>query len=225
MYSRTTFLAFTFYLVLSNGLCQAQDTIFYFAGGIDVCKVLEINDTDIRFSRWQMSNGPVYNVSKSKVSLIVYSNGSSELFEVTNSQTSEVRTTYVAATINDKSMPATQSTIEYRSSIAPRPDVDLSRLGRIDALKFYNAHKNVGTATLVSMIYPFAGVIVGAVFLATKPNESAFISPDRSLFDYPEYKYSYRTQAEKMRLNAVLRNFGVGVAAWLLIIIALTSSF
>jgi len=44
-------------------------------------KVTEIGEDAIKYKKWEMPDGPVYNLKKSEVFMIIYSNGTRETFE------------------------------------------------------------------------------------------------------------------------------------------------
>jgi hypothetical protein len=45
------------------------------------CKVVEIAEQTIKYKKWTMQDGPLYNVAKDDVFMIIYSNGTREKFD------------------------------------------------------------------------------------------------------------------------------------------------
>jgi hypothetical protein len=70
------FIAFLF-----AGFClQAQDTLYTVSGQKIPAKVVEINQSEIKYKKASNLDGPVYVIDKTDVALIEYKNGSKELF-------------------------------------------------------------------------------------------------------------------------------------------------
>jgi hypothetical protein len=71
----------SFLLFLFAGLSvQAQDTLYTVGGQKIPAKVIEINQTEIKYKKATNLDGPTYVVDKTDVALIEYKNGSKELF-------------------------------------------------------------------------------------------------------------------------------------------------
>lgn len=68
---------------LSSNLLFSQDSLFLSDGRIVVAKILEINPSEIKYTRFDMLDGPTYIESKQKINKIIYKNGSIELIEHT----------------------------------------------------------------------------------------------------------------------------------------------
>jgi len=67
-------------LFIAGGKVYAQsDTLIYKNKDKVVCKVIEINDTDIRYKKLSNLNGPIYSIDKIKISEIHLSNGEVEI--------------------------------------------------------------------------------------------------------------------------------------------------
>lgn len=66
---------------LFAGLClQAQDTLYTVSGQKISAKVVEINQTEIKYKKANNPDGPVYVVDKTDVALIEYKNGIKEVY-------------------------------------------------------------------------------------------------------------------------------------------------
>lgn len=61
---------------------KAQDTIRFKSGEMQAVKVTEINETEIKYARHNVADGPVYVVNKSDVASIKYTNGQIDKFDV-----------------------------------------------------------------------------------------------------------------------------------------------
>lgn len=69
-------LIFSFF---ANCLC-AQDIITYKNGDEIKAKVIEVNENEIKYKKWDNQNGVTYGVSVEKIFMIKYENGTKELF-------------------------------------------------------------------------------------------------------------------------------------------------
>ena len=59
----------------------SQDTIVMRYDSVIISKVIEINQTDIKFKRYEWPDGPLYVQSKATIKIIKYRNGTKEEFE------------------------------------------------------------------------------------------------------------------------------------------------
>lgn len=212
----TTLLFFSLFGLRS----LAQDTIFYYSGSYDLAKVMEIDENSVKFKKWSIPDGPLYTVSKTKVSLIIYANGSADLFEIVDSLGQKVEQKHLpAAGLSNGSTSVTNTAINGYSNN------ELYQLGRIDAMRSYRAHKTVGTVTFLSGIYPFLSVPVGLLFLATNPSETNFVSDQMHLFNDPNYTMSYERKAREMRHNSAMKNMAITSGFWLGVLFVALLSF
>jgi hypothetical protein len=60
---------------------KSHDTIVKRSGEKIIAKVVEVNNDNIRFKRIDNPDGPLYSLPKEQISMIVYANGSRELYE------------------------------------------------------------------------------------------------------------------------------------------------
>lgn len=67
-------------LVFAASYSFGQDTLYTVSGQKIAAKVVEINQTEIKYKKANNIDGPVYVVDKSDVALIEYKNGSKELY-------------------------------------------------------------------------------------------------------------------------------------------------
>lgn len=67
---------------------HAQDVIIKKDGGTIVSKVLEIDDTVVKYKKFSNLEGPTYSISKVEVNCINYENGEKETFSVTGAKES-----------------------------------------------------------------------------------------------------------------------------------------
>ncbi len=68
-------------LFLSSVMAKAQDIIYKVDGGEISAKVLEIDETVVKYKNFDQQDGPIRSISKKNVFLIIYENGKREKFE------------------------------------------------------------------------------------------------------------------------------------------------
>ncbi len=71
-------------LISTLGL-KAQDKIYKNNGEVLEAKVTEVGSTEIKYKVFTNLNGPIYTIVKNQVAKIIYENGTTESFEVTQS--------------------------------------------------------------------------------------------------------------------------------------------
>lgn len=66
----------------SFGLLKAQDTIYKLNGELLAAKILEINQTDIKYKRFNLPDGPLFITAKTEIQKIKFANGAVDSFRV-----------------------------------------------------------------------------------------------------------------------------------------------
>ncbi len=74
---------------MRGGVAQAQDLITKKNGEDVKAKILEVNQKDIKYKRWDNLEGPTFTLAKSEILIVRYENGTNEVFKVQSSGTSE----------------------------------------------------------------------------------------------------------------------------------------
>ncbi len=75
-------------MIFFSVAAHAQDVIVKKDGGTIVSKVLEIDDTIVRYKKFSNLEGPTYSIAKVEVNCINYENGEKETFSVTEAKES-----------------------------------------------------------------------------------------------------------------------------------------
>lgn len=70
-----------FIITLISITINAQDVIIKNDKKEIESKIIEITETVIKYKKWDFKDGPTYNINKSEVFMIIYSNGKKEYFE------------------------------------------------------------------------------------------------------------------------------------------------
>lgn len=97
-------------LVFATNSSFAQDTLYTVSGQKIPAKVVEINQTEIKYKKANNPDGPVYVVDKTDVALIEYKNGSKELYGTGSGSNEGVNT-------NDQSI--------ANNNVSPKPRVNV----------------------------------------------------------------------------------------------------
>ncbi len=98
-------------LFLMSFIATAQDIIFKNDRTEVKSKILEVEENDIKYKKFEFLDGPTYTMSKSDIYMIIYKNGQKEIFEkkpelVSNTNLKENNT---STTVSGSTANATQS--------------------------------------------------------------------------------------------------------------------
>jgi hypothetical protein len=87
---------FLFLLLLLPKFFFAQDVIVMRSGEEIQAKILEVNETEVKYKKFDYQDGPTFIVSKSKIFMIKYADGSKDVFSETptENQASKKDSTY-----------------------------------------------------------------------------------------------------------------------------------
>jgi len=114
-------LLFTLLLVFIFSFAKAQDTIFKTDNTIIEAKVTDIGDAVIKYKKFSNPDGPLYNIEKTEVMMIVYQNGQKEIYNQTQTNQQVITPPTVP------SQPATQPTAPQNNNIQasePKPSAE-----------------------------------------------------------------------------------------------------
>lgn len=71
------------FLILANSMAFAQDDIYQKGHGFPIeAKIIEINESEIKYKKFNNQEGPIYTISKKNVTKIIFENGTKEIFEL-----------------------------------------------------------------------------------------------------------------------------------------------
>lgn len=91
MRHHNTILLFAF--VFMSIVTKAQDVIVKTDKSEIKAKVIELTDNTIKYKNWDNLDGPIYNISKSDVFIIIYANGKREIIKKDESSKMETKQT------------------------------------------------------------------------------------------------------------------------------------
>lgn len=72
---------FTLLVLLVAGIAMAQDAIIKNDKTEILCRVVEIEESVVKYKKWENQTGPTYSVAKSEIFMIRYENGTTETFD------------------------------------------------------------------------------------------------------------------------------------------------
>jgi len=176
------------FILFTVTFCYSQDVITKKSGKNIKAKVLEVGQTEIKYKKFDNKNGPTYIISNSDVSMILYENGTKDMF-------------------NEEKKPGDVSFLNLTEE-------ELFVKGQTDAIKYYDGYKPAATGTLiVGLLSPLAGLIPAIACSSTKPKDLNLNYPNEVLIKKPIYHKSYTTKAKKIKQGKVWSNWGMAFGA------------
>ena len=136
MNSKAIFLFISFFaLSLSFG----QDSIYFRNGDVSGVKVLEIDESFVRYKRHDNLDGPTFTVDKNKIKQIIYQNGTSDSFEL-NEPAKQANGQDIKK--NEKKILITHENVlgYIMNSICNRPEAKAKRFTIEYGNKFFSDH-------------------------------------------------------------------------------------
>jgi hypothetical protein len=177
-----------------NGNLFSQDIITKKSSEDIKAKVIEVTSTEIKYKRFDNQNGPTFTLLKSDVLIIRYENGSKDMFN------------------------ESQYNSSGNSSIS-----DMSFRGKQDAIANYKG-KNSGagwTAATSIVLTPLFGLIPAVACSSSEPLEENLSYKEPDLMKNSAYNQAYVEQAHKTKRKKIWTNYGIGSGAWLLLLLFL----
>lgn len=188
---RALFLLFQILIVKSS---FSQDIITNKNGEDIKAKVIEVNQTEIKYKKHGSQSGPTYTLDKREILMVRYEDGTKDIF---NEQT-------------EKSKTSNSKKIE-----------NMFDKGIEDANLYYKG-KNSGagwTAFTTVFTSPLIGVIPAIACSSTEPSDENLNYMDRELMRDPDYHRAYTQQAHKIKRKKVWSSFGIGTIGWIFVIL------
>ncbi len=193
---KTIFIFFQLITIINN--CFSQDVITKKNGEDINAKVIEVNQTDIKYKKQGASSGPTYTIDKNEILMIKYEDGSKDIFN-DQSEKNKISNSKKNENMYDKGI----------------EDANLNYKGR-----------NCGAAwTAVTTIFtsPLIGAIPAIACSSTEPSDDNLNYMNRDLMKDPDYNRAYTKQAHKIKKKKVWSSFGLGSFAWLIVVIVANS--
>jgi hypothetical protein len=173
----------------------SQDVITKKSGEDVQSKILEVNQTEVKFKKFDNREGPTFTILKSDVLMIRYENGTKDIFN----QTEELQTKTKASSD------------------------DIRMKGKRDSEMNYKGKKSGAgwTAATTIVLSPLFGLIPAVACASSEPSDQNLNYRDAELFNDYEYNKAYVEQAHKAKKKKVWSSFGISSGAWLLLILLL----
>lgn len=177
---------FCIFLVFSSFFGFSQDVIIFKSGDELKVKILEIGVSDIKYKKADTTeSNPIYQVFKSSVLMIRYSNGSKDIF-------------------NDEK--------NYHDTTINSSNEDLYIKGEKDATIYYKGFHGAGTGTFIlTLLNPVLGLIPAIACSATPPHEVNLLAPNLDLMSKPAYRNGYTQSARQIKSGRVWSNWLVAL--------------
>jgi len=183
---KKTLLTFLFLATLTSSMFS-QDIITKKSGDDIMSKILEVNQSEIRYKKYDNITGPTFTILKSDVMMVRYENGTKDIF-------------------NEVSSPSSTSTQMENPSLK----------GRMDASKNYTGRNSgaIWTGVTTALTSPILGIIPAIACSAAVPSQRNLEITDPELMKNPDYNAAYKNQAHKTKKARVWSSFGIGCAVW-----------
>ena len=193
-------------------LSFAQDVIYKIDGAEIKAKITDITTETIKYKKYEQQDGPIRNILISDVFMIIYENGTREVFkENTTSPKNEG-----AINQTPQNIPKEEYFEDARNELSMS---DKCMKGESDAEVY---HGKTGTHVLLGIAFGGFAVIGAAVSEPTpeKGNSTSIMSKNRELFQDPVYRNCYIKKARKRNVG----NAALGWASWGLFLIVIAGA-
>lgn len=190
----------TLFILLSAIISQSQDIITFKSGDELKVKIIEIGLNDIKYKKVDTSEGnPIYQVYKTSVVKIAYSNG-------------------VIENISEEK--------NYHDTTTSSTYEELYFKGEKDAEKYFKGYHGAGTGTFIlSFLNPVLGLIPAIACSSTPPSEMNLGAPSMELMQKASYRNAYIEKSKHIKSGKVWTNWLIAllinVAAYVVYVYAL----
>lgn len=178
-------------MFFSIAYCFSQDVITKRTGEDILAKISEVNQTEVKYRKFDNPTGPLFTISKAELLMIRYENGTKDVFSET----------YLPLPT-----PAEMSMMGMQ-------DARLNYRGRRSGAGW--------TAATTVVFSPVLGLIPAIAISSTEPADRNLNYRDHELMGDYNYHTAYREEAHKIKKRKVWTGFGIGSGAWLLLVLLL----
>ncbi len=181
-----------------------QDIIYLKDGTNIKTKIIEITTQAIKYKRSDQLDGPLRNLSKSEVFMIIYEDGTREVIK------NDIPENVVPTQRTIDPLPMYES---QKVNVAPSYQ-DLCFQGQQDASRYFTGYREAATWTGVATILGggLIGLIPAIACSSSAPSPMNFTVPDADLLQNSTYYQCYSQEAKRIKSKKVWTNFGIGVA-------------
>ena len=130
----------------------AQDIIIQHSGDEIKTKILEVNETNIKYKKFENIEGPTYTMEKSSIFMIKYENGSKDVFKTDNTAQKSTKPPKVKSTFDFKAnRRGGYLGIRIAGGINSKASNDQGYKASLDYANYFNS--NIGFRTGISLDY------------------------------------------------------------------------
>lgn len=174
----------------------SQDIIFTTSNEDIKAKVIEINQTEIKYKKFENLTGVTYSINKSDVLFIRYENGTKDVFN------------------EGKVIPS------QPSNSSNSKEVNYTESGINDSKRNYRGQNSGAgwTAAITVLTSPLIGIIPAAICASNEPQDRN-LNANQELMKNEKYSQAYREEAKKTKRRSVWSGYGAGSAGWLLLLL------
>lgn len=185
------------------GVLRSQDVIYLNDGANIKAKIVELTTESVKYKKSDQLDGPLRNISLSDVFMIIYEDGTREVFKKDNQQ--NLLPQRVSEPIPTREPERINVAISNQ---------DLCFQGQQDASRYYTGYREAATWTGAATILGGAiiGIIPAVACSTSEPRSSSFSVPDVDLLRNSTYYQCYAQEARRIKSKKVWTNFGIGVA-------------
>lgn len=126
------------FVILPLGNVFSQDIIIDLELNEIKSKIIEITESEIKYKKWENLGGPLYNISKNRVYMIIYENGQRDTFNKLTTQS------------NGKTASGNSSTTNRPSSIPPDNSIQKELPSKKDEVAYSPGRLLVGFDEFIS---------------------------------------------------------------------------
>lgn len=199
---------------LSNTLFS-QDIIYLKDGSELKAKIIELTSEFVKYKKFEQLEGPVRNLSISDLFMIIYQDGTREVFKKENTDENQLQ---LPVESNNKKEDITINSLFDNQELCFK--------GQQDAERYYTGYRQAATWTAATTI--LGGAIIGLIpaiaCSSSEPQMSSVTVPNSKLFENSTYYHCYKQEAKRIKSRKVWTNFGIGVAIDLAIAILIISA-
>jgi hypothetical protein len=212
------FFAVAFIMLITTLRVISQDVIILKDSGDRIqAKVIEVGENDVKYKKFDNQEGPIYTISKAEIDMILYVNGSKDVFieEPDKTDSTATKTTINENKANTSTPLNTENTVKPSTLTVD----DLFRQGQKDASIYYRGYLNAASSTfLVSMIAsPIGGLIPAFACSLTTPHGRSLMCPNKELIHNNDYYAGYILRAKKIKITRVWLSWGAACGIWSLL--------
>jgi hypothetical protein len=196
-------ILFVIVLIFSNFLVFSQDIIYLKDGTEIKAKIIELTNEFVKYKKFEQLDGPLRDIIISKVFMVIYENGSREVFKEENQNINQIQTPV-------ETVPKRENVTDNSVSDSQ----DLCFKGQQDAGRYYTGYREASTWTAATTI--LGGVVIGLIpaiaCSSSEPQMNNLTIPDAKLFKNSSYYQCYMQEAKRIKSRKVWRSFGIGAA-------------